>query len=264
MNAYLPDTTHGQRVWLRVVDGVRDYPTDIIRWFARHALLMGKTKQEADSLATDLGDYVGSSIRETMTDNDMRRIAVLMGERCAKPKKSSDRFITRPFNSKMAFNTVMRLSNEWHTAVADGMGDHENTQFPEPWFPTDREGDLGFIPITEYVELFREGKKMRHCVATYADNITSGHAYIYSARVDGERMYTVEIVFNGNKVSLGQVRGKCNAIPSKSVTVTIKKWCNRNTKKFGKAVIDKYKKNQAENNLRIVSGFDDFDDDVPF
>jgi len=48
------------------------------------------------------------------------------------------------------------------------------------------------------------------------------------------------------------------------VIAIIKKWCNRNNKKFGGAVIAKYKENQTENNLKIVSGFDDFDDDIPF
>jgi len=105
---------------------------------------------------------------------------------------------------------------------------------------------------------------MRHCVATYTDNITSGHAYIYSVRVDGERMYTAELVITDEKINLGQVRGKCNTVPNKSVMATIKKWCNRNTKKLGEAVIEKYKRNETENNLRIMSGFDDFDDDVPF
>jgi|GEM_PF-2845357 len=203
MNAYLPATTHGQRVWLRVVSGVRNYPTDIIRWFGKYALWMGKTKQEADSLATDLADYIESSMRAEMTDDDMRRIALLMVGGVSVPKKSGDKFITRPFNSKMAFNTVMRLSGEWHEAVADGMEGNENIQFPEPWFPVDHEGGLEFIPITEYVDLFREGKKMRHCVATYADNITSGHSYIYSARVDGERMHTVELVMTDKRISLG-------------------------------------------------------------
>jgi len=79
----------------------------------------------------------------------------------------------------------------------------------------------GFDLIRTNHELFREGKKMQHCVASYSDNIERGFSGIY--RLDG---YTLELTFRkdllfgddlGNKtnvLSINQCRGFKNSLPT--------------------------------------------------
>ncbi len=56
--------------------------------------------------------------------------------------------------------------------------------------------------------LFWEGRKMRHCVATYAQRVRSGRCSIWSLRRDGSRMLTVEV--RNKRSAIVQIKGHGN------------------------------------------------------
>ncbi len=61
--------------------------------------------------------------------------------------------------------------------------------------------------------LFWEGRKMRHCVATYAQKVQSGQCSIWSLRRDGSRVLTVEV--RNKRAAIVQIKGHMNrrAVP---------------------------------------------------
>ena len=65
---------------------------------------------------------------------------------------------------------------------------------------------------------------MHHCVATYADRVQNGEAYIYSVRKSQDRMATVELHRHGKHVSIGQIRGACNSQVSKEIEKAVQQW----------------------------------------
>lgn len=70
---------------------------------------------------------------------------------------------------------------------------------------------------------------MHHCVGTYASEVKCGGIYVYSIRRDGERQATLALARNGSSASLIQIRGHCNAQPSKAIISTAQRWLRAQT-----------------------------------
>jgi hypothetical protein len=72
-------------------------------------------------------------------------------------------------------------------------------------------GDYRFVALRTPAEIIAEGRKMRHCVASYVQQVMAGGCHIVSVRKSGERIATMEL----NKVGqMVQLKGKYNAKPS--------------------------------------------------
>jgi len=75
-------------------------------------------------------------------------------------------------------------------------------------------------------ELAAEGRKQKHCVASYAASCVSGASSIFTMDVrdcDGERkLLTIEV---GRKHRvLYQVRGKRNRLPTNAEALVLRRW----------------------------------------
>jgi PcfJ-like protein len=195
---FLPATTPKQRIWLSVVNwACHKVNPDFGRWAAKYVPeIPGRRDQEVGSFIADLADWV-----------------------CAEGP------IIRPFQSTMSLKTVMMLSAEWHEAVAAGM-DGPAAAFPPPWYPVAKIGDYDIVPIDNSAALYREGAAMHHCVGTYTDAVQSGSLYVYSVRRDGQRVATLALTRDpsSTKARLAQLRGSCNAVPPKAVTLAVQRW----------------------------------------
>ena len=141
----------------------------------------------------------------------------------ATASREAHRFVVRPFSPDMSLRTVMRLSADWHEAVANNMDGPEHA-FPDPWVPATQLNGHDIVPITNSADLYREGAAMHHCVGTYADGVTSGYCYVYSVRHDGRRIATAQIVRAGNRPALAQIRGPCNAPAPKEIVAAVRRW----------------------------------------
>ena len=123
----------------------------------------------------------------------------------------------------MSLRTVFELSDEWHEAVANHQSDH-NTSFPEPWAGPAKVDGYHITPITDAAELYREGKRMRHCVGSYVNETIWGQWYFYHVEKEGQSIATAQLLREGTKPELGQVRGPCNAIVDKKLMHILGKW----------------------------------------
>ena len=92
--------------------------------------------------------------------------------------------------------------------------------------------DLRIFTITEVLssfELAREGREMRHCVATYIGECIAGRASIWSLRVESKdgtrRLLTIEIDPRAGRMR--QARRKCNARAGEKERALLAKWAAR-------------------------------------
>jgi hypothetical protein len=207
----MPTSLTGMRGWLRAVAFAhRKGGPEFVEWTARHALHIpvGNTDEILFHL-NDIGDWVracGAGVHEPLNPD--------LGER----------FVVRPFTSGMSLKTVTTLSAQWHEAVASHL-DGPQYAFPGPWFPASKMGDYDFIPLDNAGDLYREGAIMHHCAGAYAPHVSNGHSYIYSVRLAGERVATLELVRQSKaQVVIGQIRGPCNALVAKEIAAAAHKW----------------------------------------
>lgn len=88
----------------------------------------------------------------------------------------------------------------------------------------------GFALIHDTKSLSYEGMTQKHCVASYASSINSGHCAIY--HVD---KYTLELRYSNGALKFGQCSGYQNCIPVHSFTVSIKELIDEFNKEKGLA-----------------------------
>ena len=74
-------------------------------------------------------------------------------------------------------------------------------------------------------DLLQEGKKMKHCVGSYAESCYARKSSIWSMRCNGERQLTIEV---NKKGVLLQAYGNCNQDASKRQRKILKKWVKLN------------------------------------
>lgn len=140
------------------------------------------------------------------------------------------------------FSSLIKASNEWHKQQQlKKFGDLNYAFKPCPvnadwkWHDKQENCDWVVYQIPNSKELYREGKTMRHCVASYAGACRDGRSYIYSLMmVDGinapERVLTIEV---NSRLEVVQVRGRCNASPKGRADYVTNKWISRFN--FGKS-----------------------------
>jgi hypothetical protein len=76
--------------------------------------------------------------------------------------------------------------------------------------------------------LTAEGRKMKHCVASYARSCASGACSIWTLEVETfegrAKVLTIE-VRNGARL-IGQARGKCNRLPGAKHRGMLRRWAD--------------------------------------
>ncbi len=65
---------------------------------------------------------------------------------------------------------------------------------------------------------------MRHCVGSYANETLLGECYFYHVEKEGQPIATAQLLREGTKPKLGQVRGPCNSIVDKKIMQILRKW----------------------------------------
>ena len=124
----------------------------------------------------------------------------------------------------MSLRTVLRLSDEWHEAVANYIDTSDTRTFPQPWCDGATINGLKIDPITNPADLYREGKEMRNCVGTYGGAVLAGGRYIYSVTENGKKVATAELINNDGHAKLGQARGPCNAVAPNRAVTALRRW----------------------------------------
>lgn len=186
----IPEKPRAQRQWL---SALRDWryrlaqrgqsPKLHFNWIARHA------HRCEDGQATDFADFVG--------------------------------FHPSLDVSRWSFEHMANEVQLWHDRLASersveglGVGIRPDTVIDLSDWPDHAEvAGFEFFKLSTPSMLMEEGRRMRHCVATYIPQVMNGKCHIYSVRVGLRRMATVEIV--GKRAV--QIKAFANKVPSKAV-----------------------------------------------
>jgi hypothetical protein len=125
------------------------------------------------------------------------------------------------------FNCVTRNAvNNLHDRLVDQFTESEadritDTAFPEPPY----QGNETILPVTSNRELFKEGKKQRHCVFSYRDSINKGTYYVYQI-MEPERA-TLGIKRKNGIWEIDQVKLHRNQRPTDETLEAINNWLNK-------------------------------------
>ena len=211
------------------------------------------------SQVENVSDWVKASYQASV-DEALAAIPQYMIDVCvdfpdfghASRNTTSNCCITRRFSPDMSLRTVFALSDEWHEAMINHQ-DFGGPGFPEPWTVKAKIEGYEITPIEQSADLYREGKRMRHCVGSAAGEVAFGQRYFYHVEKGCTSIATVELLRNGTKAKLGQVRGPCNAIVNKKIMQVLRKWV-RQIKEIPAF---------ERPHLKEVGGLD-LDDDIPF
>jgi hypothetical protein len=130
---------------------------------------------------------------------------------------------------------VLRRMREWHRELG------EDRKRPDMTWKPSGIGGFGFVErdphsdetrcwnvreLLSRSELVAEGRKLRHCVATYADSCRIGVCSIWSFGVQvgsrRKRVLTIEVT-NGAK-RICQVRGRANRLPTEQEREVLRRW----------------------------------------
>ena len=219
IDAHMPGSLTKMKLWLNCVRLAQTVGPDFVQWTSRHAIEIGGSPDEVVAILRDIADWVLACYRASVPPPIRRAIR---GDERFVPTEG-EQFVCRRFNADMSLTTITRLSADWHEAVAANMTGR-NFEFPEPWCPGGASTDLGIVPITSSADLYREGKLMHHCVGTYAAQVHAGDCYIFLVRRDGSSLATLQLVRGETGVAIGQLRGPCNAKPSKEILRAVNSW----------------------------------------
>jgi hypothetical protein len=219
IDAHMPESLAQMKLWLNCVRLAQHIGPDFVQWTSRHAIEIRHTVDEVVAILRDIADWVLACYRAGVPPHIRRAIR---GEELFTPTEG-EQFVHRKFNADMSLATVTKLSADWHDAVAANMTGR-NFEFPEPWCPGGAFGGFDIVPITNSADLYREGKLMHHCAGTYAGQVRYGDCYIFSVRKDGSPLATLQLVRGEVGVAIGQLRGACNAKPSKEASSAVNCW----------------------------------------
>jgi hypothetical protein len=172
IEAYLPWRVRDMKTWFLATHSAQDVSPDFVRWCARNAMSLG---DDFEMVVQDIGDWVNASFN-----------GIVPGD---------EQFIPRAFHSGISLETVLKLSGEWHEAVARDLSGPQ-CRFPPPWFPAQSIEDYELVPIDNAVALYLEGKTMYHCVASrsYVEAARMGRLCICSIRRQGKRVATIALL----------------------------------------------------------------------
>ena len=115
-------------------------------------------------------------------------------------------------------NLVEELNESRGTKlIRDHMGN------PKPIPPAPLQSAYSIEPITGQIDLIKEGREMRHCIASHLFSVVSGDYAVY--RMHEPERLTIEIVVTDwGQCYLKEVRGKGNRLPTANSMEIIEKW----------------------------------------
>jgi hypothetical protein len=138
------------------------------------------------------------------------------------------------FNPRWTLNRARAEEQKWHAELAvaetvESTGVAPNTVIDYMPLPVLWEhGGVSFVALQTGKALQAEGAAMRHCVATYWQNVINSKSRIYSILKDGSRVATLELSnrpinyrWATSRYQVRQLVGACNSRPTPEVTKAV-------------------------------------------
>ena len=137
-----------------------------------------------------------------------------------------------PWHEKMSFQNAVLETRDWLERIVLNFCLGEERQ-DHRWHQIQKFGQYHFVPLATRDALQEEGRRMRHCVATYWSNVAIGGCLIYSVRLRDRHVATMEIVcadFRARSSRIAQLRGPGNAEPSDDIISAACGWLSKQGK----------------------------------
>ena len=131
--------------------------------------------------------------RPAMDKNQVKRGWAYLEQKSEKWRKQLDH--------EIRFDELITAYPPWSCYVADNL---------KEWVKVFPQGlPYQIVPVNTPNKLWEEGHRMKHCVSGYIGRCIAGNARIFSVRAlsTGESIATVELLFNGGRWSLLQLKG---------------------------------------------------------
>lgn len=135
----------------------------------------------------------------------------------------------RPLNPAWSLMRAQQEMRDWHDRLSAGDSARRYGVIATQNIDRGEHPDLIIVDGFEFVALrtpmaiHAEGQHMRHCVASYVNDVLSGRCSIVSIQRDEKRIATMELV-KGRPV---QIKGRCNAAPGQDVRTAAQHYCER-------------------------------------
>lgn len=219
----IPETAGDQKIWLSALN-------NLFHGYG-YSRTVGKAKPDHWHWAvTRFGAYISTARRET-------RLKIKRSVAYVDPKivamNLADFFANNPsrFNANWTIEMAQRAMDQWHEDLAKvdeakalagkhGIGFDQDVDYA-PLPETASVGGFEFVALRNARDLFREGRAMRHCVATYINTVINGGSRVYSIRHGETRIATLELVPEGKTFIIRQISGPCNARPPAYVSAAV-------------------------------------------
>ncbi|MEL6348905.1 MAG: PcfJ domain-containing protein [Myxococcota bacterium] len=134
--------------------------------------------------------------------------------------------------------SMMRQMHVWHGDLAMVSKVRRANFTPSGFSPSYlRVGEGESVQLWSVTEILTtkalaaEGRAQRHCVFSYSRTILSGQTSIWSVRLNGDRVLTVEVSHEMGRVV--QVRGKANRMPRSKERDIVRRWAAENGLRYG-------------------------------
>ena len=152
----------------------------------------------------------GSLVRDTS------RMLAQLGHEGTDPALS--RFVRTCGGLAHLHDALVRILNDPDAAGDDRLA-NAALSFGPPPIPS----NAIFQAITTVGELYDEGREMRHCVATRAEDILAGRCYVYRMELDGERG-TLQVGIRPGGLVIDEFRLRDNGEPSPAAQKAAANW----------------------------------------
>ena len=131
--------------------------------------------------------------------------------------------------------SILRLTHEWHSDLSRGENGRSSSwaksglqgyRFLEKRDGEEKDRDWSIQEILENRALQAEGRAMRHCVYSYANQCWRGETTIWSLRlrINDQEKSMVTIQVDPRKRAIIQARAKCNMRPGVQSNEIIRQW----------------------------------------
>jgi PcfJ-like protein len=208
-------------------------PASILRWFRECRI---------QYLLVGVSEYPEPRARRTLSSDSAERILRLILEQAllAKKKHRLLRFIREELSSvedalagseglelprQLSWGWLMRYQEEWHAQQEQiRMAEDEGRSWLSLVESFEHE-DYSVVPLASAAALFEEGRIMRHCVYSYADDCLAGESRIFSIRRVGLKRSLATVELRPSRTtsqthqvwSVKQIEGFARAKPSKEL-----------------------------------------------
>ena len=193
--------------------------------------------------------------------SDCRLTADELGDICdfvnTKITKYQQSFVkSEPFSfNGRTIASVVSLANEWHTQHQReirllnrlGYNSRQITQIPEKWdglgvnnFRYENDNHLWTIrQLCSVNEIINEGRRMKHCVASYAYRCSNYRCSIFNVSSFNRSTNTTESVATieiSSHYEIVQIKGKCNTKVGAKVMNVVSRWAQQERLKFNSII----------------------------